>query len=171
MATTTLECDYCGEPFEAKRRDARFCKPSHGAAYRRVAAEGSDNPPETPATADDPGLVEIADDLDLEHAGRVFRATYNELKMTSLLGTVHGEQALAAARDVDEADGPASRAVANRELRLTMMLARQVGNPFSPVRPVEDGDDDGEPAAAPNVPNLADVRARSQARKARASGR
>lgn len=33
-------CDYCGEEFEAQRKTARFCCPSHRSQYRYCIANG-----------------------------------------------------------------------------------------------------------------------------------
>lgn len=171
MATITRECDYCGDEYEAKRKTSRFCSARHGAAYRRAAQTGQVQAPDELAMS--PAEEAAFDfEFDLDAVGHVERATYLELQRTSLLGTVHGMTALAIAKDVDVADAASSRAVAARELRLTMSLARQVGNTFSPAaaRGVADEDDDDAATTGASVPNLADMRRRSEARKAKTGG-
>lgn len=99
-------------------------------------------------------------------AGSNERATWDELRALGLLGTAHARAALEMAKWVDKADSPQGAAAAGRELRMQMAAARNAGNSLSPPTAGGDPDeDDDTPATPPGVPNLADMRARHDARR------
>lgn len=59
-------CDFCGQPYEALRKNSRFCETKHRVAYAAAMKTGRPIPAVTQAAAIEPMSTDVADRLERE---------------------------------------------------------------------------------------------------------
>lgn len=108
-------CEHCGDQFEAKRANARFCRPAHrqAAAHRR-----STGLPENVVQ------IGVAPDPPAEEYGPVYAAALEELRAAERAETTLGRAALALAARIDQqVDTGSGLAAAVKQLEATLAAA------------------------------------------------
>lgn len=128
MPTFTRPCEHCGNPFEARRSTAKFCKAACRVAHRRKGSAA----PAPPAT--EPSLPQSS------VAARVI----HDLEKAGVLDTFDGQCALSLALAIDKGEESASvRASGIKALREAMQLALAGTKPAPAAPPATPQDEIG----------------------------
>lgn len=59
-------CDFCGNQYEAVRKNSRFCETKHRVAYAKAKQSGRPVPAEQPTAPAEPASTDVADRLERE---------------------------------------------------------------------------------------------------------
>ena len=124
VVTRSLTCAQCREPFEARRRDAKWCSERCRNAARA---------PERRAQLQAAREREAADAAAAAEAHDLVRVVRSELEQAQVLGSVEGQIALQLARRALDPDGAGAAALL-RELR-TAVSAAKASAPREPGPP------------------------------------